>query len=143
MNNNQIPKINQIPQSFYPMPIISNERFHYPYPTTQFPLPLPITTNYPPLPNNVQYHFFPLILSDQLLYQPYYIPRVFAHPQQNQINSLNQMMIYQNYLNEKKIFNNEEKEYNINKENKNDNNIYDNNYINPIEGKNEKKKKDT
>ena len=142
MNNNQIPKINQISQNFYPMPFIPNERLHFPHLTTQFPVPLPFNTNFPPPPNNVQYHFLPLIFSEQLLYQPYYIPRVFTHPQQNPINALNQMMIYQNILNENKIINNEEKELGINKENKIDNNIYGNNYINTIEPKNEKEKKD-
>ena len=144
MNNNLIPKINQIPQNYYPMPYIPNERFHFPHSQNQFSLPLPIATNFSTPSNNIQYHFLPLMLSDQFLYHPYFFPRIFTPPQQNQnqINALNQMMIYQNFLNENKLYNNEEKINSINKENKIDNNIYNNNYINTNEGKNEKEKKE-
>ena len=149
MNSNQIPKQNQISQNYYPMPLIPNDPLHFTRQLNTFSLPISINSTFPPQ-NNIQYPLFPLMLSDQFLYpnQPYFLPTLFNPPSQtNQINALNQLMIYQNILNENKVVNNNlinnQKNNTINNQNPTiENNIYNKNYLNIIEQNNDKDKKE-
>ena len=148
MINNQ-PKINHIPQNYFPMPFMPNEHLQFSHQQNQFQLPIPINPGLTP-PQNIQYLYFPLLLSDQFLYpnHPYFIPRMFIPPQQNQINALNQLMFSQNISNENKninINNNINGQTNIlNKENIIENNNYNyNNYINDNEIIDDKERKES
>ena len=149
MNNSQINKQNQIPQNYYPMSLMPNDPLHFNGQINNFSLPLPLNSTFPPQ-NNIQYPLFPLIVSDQFLYpnQSYFLPTLFYPPSQsNQINALNQLMIYQNIMNENKALNNNstnEKNNTINKQNPTiENNICNNKfYLNSIEQNNDKDKKD-
>ena len=145
MNNNQIPKINPILQNYYPLPTITNDPINFPYISNQFAIPLPINTFTPP--NIIQYPIMPLILPEQLLYsnQPYFLPRMFSPPQTNQLNNLNQFMMYQNILNRNKIdnVNNIMNKQKLNtKENIPENNFYNNSLLNKNEKNDLKDKKD-
>ena len=148
MINNQIPKINQLPQNFYQMQYMPNDTPQFTRQPNQFHLPISINPTFIP-PQNIQCSYLPLLFPDQFLYpnQPYYFPRVFLPPQHNQINALNQLMICQNILNDNKNINNNilngQKLNIMNKENLIENNCYNNNnYLNNNAISNEKEKKE-
>ena len=107
MINNQIPKINQLPPNFYQIQYMPNDTLQFTRQPNQFHLPISINPAFIP-PQNIQCSYLPLLFSDQFLYpnQPYYFPRVFLPPQQNQINALNQLMVCHNILNDNKTINN-------------------------------------
>ena len=153
-NNNQIPKTNLFPQNYYNLPYIQNNPYNFTSTQNQFPLSF-INPN---LNQNTNLHYsniLPLIYPDQFLYpsQPFILPSLFNTPASNQINALNQLLLYQTLLNENKTINNncinEQKNNNINyinnvinKENQIENNIYNKNILDINEENNEKEKKD-
>ena len=108
MNNNQIPKINQCIQNFFPYPYIMNGNIQMNSNLNQFNLPISINQPFSPLMNG-QYPLLNLLFSDQFLYpnQSFLLPQFYA-PQQPrvQFNALNQLINIQKILNENKIANN-------------------------------------
>lgn len=128
MINNQIPKINQLPLNYIPTNYMLNDPLHLNSPQNQ--LPLALSTNQVfSNPLNSQYPLLYILFPDQFLCQnqSYFLPQLYlSQQQQAQINTLNQLMIYQNILNENKRNDGiiEQKSSDINKENIHENNSY-------------------
>jgi len=127
MNNNQIPKINQLPINYVPTNYTLNDALHFNSPQNQLPLPLSMNQVFSN-PLNSQYPLLYILFPDQFLCQnqSYFLPRLLLPQQQAQLNALNQLMIYQNLLNENKINNAmiEQKKNELNKENIHENNNF-------------------
>ena len=143
MNNNQIPKLNQIQTNYFPMPYMPFDQNKFSFPQNNFSLPLSMNQNLAPS-SNIQYSLLHLLFPDQFLYpnQPYFLPNIFMPPVKNPLNTFNNLMVCQNILNKNEIINNIEingqKINNINNKNCFENNCYNNNYLNNNEINNEK-----
>ena len=127
MINNQIPKINQFPLNYGPTNFTLNDALHLNTPQNQLPLALSMNQAFSN-PLNSQYPLLYILFPDQFLCQnqSYFLPRFYLPQQQAQLNALNQLMIYQNLLNENKRNEAmiEQKNSDLNKENMHENNNY-------------------